>query len=231
MTVTRVTVNSSLSSPPTITSLTPVLTTTIPPIVDVIPTKTTLDPPVKIVPATYGSTMTPDLYSSELDQSYVNQDGSAQLKPKSQDNQLWSDHDVVTLLDAALASFAAIQPAWIPIVVTLLTGKCFISVTMHSLNRFRVMTLSIASVGHLMGTLLTLAILAIKKKCTKRALVKAHRPPPPLPPRRVEEEPFLIYEVTGPLPRTRGTLMRATPFTQVVPGTIKYFLWACPFNI
>ena len=47
------------------------------------------------------------------------------------DSQLWSDHDFVTLLDAALASFAAIQPAWIPILVTLLTGKCYISVTMH----------------------------------------------------------------------------------------------------
>jgi hypothetical protein len=47
--------------------------------------------------------------------------------------QLWSDHDVVTLLDAALASFAAIQPAWIPVVVTLMTGKCFIFVTLHSL--------------------------------------------------------------------------------------------------
>jgi hypothetical protein len=199
--------------------------------VDVILTKTTLDPPVKIVPVTYGSTMTPGSYSSELDPSNVNQDGSAQLKSKSQDSQLWSDHDVVTLLDAALASFAAIQPAWIPIVVTLLTGKCFISVTMHSFSEFRVMTLSAAFVGHLMGTLMTLAVLAIKKKCTKRAPVKAHKPPPPLPPRRVEEEPFLIYEVTRPLPRLRGTLMRATPFTQVVPGTIKYFLWACPFSI
>ncbi len=136
MTVTQVTVNSSLSFPPTITSLAPVLTTTIPPTVDVILTKTTLDPPVKIFPVTYGSTMTPGLYSSELDQSNVNQDGSAQLKPKSQDNQLWSDHDVVTLLDAALASFASIKPAWIPIVVTLLTGKCFISVTMHSFSKF-----------------------------------------------------------------------------------------------
>ncbi len=135
MTVTRVTVNSSLSSPPTITSLTPVLTTTIPPTMDVILTKTTLDPPVKIVPVTYGSTMTPGSSSSELDQSIVNQDGSSQLRPKSLDNQLWSDHDVVTLLDAALASFAAIQPAWIPIVVTLLTGKCFISVTLHSFSK------------------------------------------------------------------------------------------------
>jgi hypothetical protein len=199
--------------------------------VEVILTETTLDPPVKIAPVTYGSSMTSGPYSSELDQSNVNQDGSFQLKPKSQDNQLWSDHDVVTLLDAALASFAAIQPAWIPIVVTLLTGKCFIFVTMHSFSRFRVMTLSTACVGHLMGTLVTLAILAVKKRCTKRAPVRAHRPPPPLPPRRVEEEPFLIYEVTRPLPRMRGTLMRATPFTQVVPGTIKYFFWACPFNI
>jgi hypothetical protein len=80
--------------------------------------------------------MTPGFYSSELDQSSVMQDGSAQLKPKSLDNQLWSDHDFVTLLDAALASFAAIQPAWIPIVVTLLTGKCFISVTKHFCSRF-----------------------------------------------------------------------------------------------
>jgi hypothetical protein len=79
--------------------------------------------------------MTPGFYSSELDQSSVTQGESAQLKPKSLDNQLWSDHDFVTLLDAALASFAAIQPAWIPIVVTLLTGKCFISVTMHFLSR------------------------------------------------------------------------------------------------
>jgi hypothetical protein len=190
--------------------------------VDVILTKTTLDPPVKIVPVTYGSSMTPGSYSSELDQTNANQEGSFQLKHKSQDNQLWSDHDVVTLLDAALASFAAIQPAWIPIVVTLLTGKCFIFVTVHSFSRFRVMTLSTAFVGHLMGTLMTLAILAIKKRCTKRASVKAHRPLPPLPPRHVEEEPFLIYEVTRPLPRLWGTLMRATPFTQVVPGSIKY---------
>ncbi len=136
MTVTQVTVNSSLSYPPTITSLTPVLTTPIPPTVDVILTTTTLDPPVKIVPVTYDSSMTSGSYSSELDQSTANQKGSFQLKPKSQDNQLWLDHDVVTLLDAALASFAAIQPAWIPIVVTLLTGKCFISVTMHSFGRF-----------------------------------------------------------------------------------------------
>ncbi len=93
------------------------------------------------------------------------------------------------------------------------------------------MTLLADIVGHLMGTLLTLAILAIKKKCTKRAPVRAHRPAPPLPPRRVEEEPLLIYEVVRPLPSLRGTLMRATPFTQVVPWTIKYFLWACPFNI
>ena len=93
------------------------------------------------------------------------------------------------------------------------------------------MTLLPDFVGHLMGTLLTLAILAVKKRCTRKAPVRAHRPPPPLPPRRVEEEPFLIYEVMRPPPRMRGTLMRATPFTQVVPGTIKYFLWACPFNI
>jgi hypothetical protein len=63
------------------------------------------------------------------------QDDSAEVKPKSSGSQLWSDHDFVTLLDAALASFAAIQPAWIPILVTLLTGKCFISVTMHFHNR------------------------------------------------------------------------------------------------
>ena len=93
------------------------------------------------------------------------------------------------------------------------------------------MTLLCNFVGHLMGTLLTLAILAIKKRCTKKAPVKAHRPAPPLPPRRAEEEPFLIYEVLRPPPRLRGTLMRATPFTQVVHWTIKYFLWACPFNI
>jgi hypothetical protein len=48
-------------------SLTPVLTTTIPPTVDNILTTTSLDPPVKIVPGTYGSTMTPGFYSSELD--------------------------------------------------------------------------------------------------------------------------------------------------------------------
>ncbi len=136
MTVTRVTVNSSLSPLPTNISLTPVLTTTIPPTVDIILTTTTLDPPVKIVPKTYSLDMTPGPYSSEWDQPSVTQDGSAQLKPKSLDNQLWSDHDFVTLLDAALASFAAIQPAWIPIVVTLLTGKCFISVTMHLYGRF-----------------------------------------------------------------------------------------------
>ncbi len=50
MTVTRVTVNSSLSPLPTITSLTPVLTTTIPPTMDNLLTTTTLDPSVKIVP-------------------------------------------------------------------------------------------------------------------------------------------------------------------------------------
>jgi hypothetical protein len=135
MTLTRVTVNSSLSPLPTTTSLTSVLTTTIPPTVDIILTTTTLDPPVKIVPETYSSDMTPGSYSSELDQHSVTQDGSAQLKPKSLDHQLWSDHDFVTLLDAALASFAAIQPAWIPIIVTLLTGKCFIFVTMHFYSR------------------------------------------------------------------------------------------------
>jgi hypothetical protein len=85
------------------------------------------------------------------------------------------------------------------------------------------MTLLPEFVGHLLGTLLTLAILAIKKKCTKRAPVRAHSPAPPLPPRRVEEEPLLIYEVMRPPPRMRGTLMRATPFTQVVHWTIKYF--------
>jgi hypothetical protein len=174
--------------------------------------------------------MTPGSYSSESDQSSVKQDGSAEVKPKSLDSQLWSDHDFVTLLDAALASFAAIQPAWIPILVTLLTGKCFISVTMHFHTRILGHDLT-DFVGHLMGTLLTLAILAIKKRCTKRAPVKPHRPAPPLPPRRAEEEPFLIYEVLRPPPRLRGTLMRATPFTQVVHWTIKYFLWACPFNI
>jgi hypothetical protein len=93
------------------------------------------------------------------------------------------------------------------------------------------MTLLSDFVGHLMGTLLTLAILAVKKRCTKKAPVRAHRPAPPLPPRRVEEEPLLIYEVMRPPPSMRGTLMRATPFTQVVPWTIKYFSWACPFNI
>jgi hypothetical protein len=135
MTVTRVTVNSSLRQLPTTTSLTPVLTTTIPPTVDIILTTTTLDPPVKIVPDTYCSDMTHGSHSSEWGQPSVTQDGSAQLKPKSLDNQLWSDHDFVTLLNAALASFAAIQPAWIPIVVTLLTGKCFISVIMHLYGR------------------------------------------------------------------------------------------------
>jgi hypothetical protein len=135
MTVTRVTVNSSLNLQPTTTSLTPVLTTTIPPTLDTVLTTTTLEPVVKIVPSIYGSDMTPGSYSSELDQPSVKRNGSAQLKPKSLDNQLWSDHDFVTLLDAALASFAAIQPAWIPIIVTLLTGKCFISVTMHFYNR------------------------------------------------------------------------------------------------
>jgi hypothetical protein len=92
-------------------------------------TSTTLGSFVKIVPDT--ATMTPGPYSSELGQSSVKQNDSAEVKPKSLDSQLWSDHDFVTLLDAALASFAAIQPAWIPILVTLLTGKCFISVTMH----------------------------------------------------------------------------------------------------
>ncbi len=135
MTVTRVTVNSSLNLQPTITSLAPVLTTTIPPTADILLTTTTLDPLVKIIPDNYGSDMTSGSYSSEWDQPSVTQEGSAQLKPKSLDHQLWSDHDFVTLLDAALASFAAIQPAWIPIVVTLLTGKCFISVTMHLYSR------------------------------------------------------------------------------------------------
>jgi hypothetical protein len=92
-------------------------------------TSTTLGSFVKTVPDT--ATMTPGPYSSELGQSSVKQNDSAEVKPKSLDSQLWSDHDFVTLLDAALASFAAIQPAWIPILVTLLTGKCFISVTMH----------------------------------------------------------------------------------------------------
>ncbi len=133
MTMTRVIVNSSMSSLPTTTSLTTVLTTPIPPIVDVILTETTLSTPVKITPV---FSVTPGSYSSEPDQSNVIQDGSFQLRPKSQDSQLWSDHDVVTLLDAALASFAAIQPAWIPVIVTLLTGKCFIFVTMHSFCRF-----------------------------------------------------------------------------------------------
>jgi hypothetical protein len=121
MTVTRVTVNSSLSLQPT--PLTPVLTTVAPPLVDIILTSATLGSLVKTVHDTDISNMTPGSYSSELDQPSVEQDGSAQLKPKSLDNQLWSDHDFVTLLDAALASFAAIQPAWIPILVTLLTGK------------------------------------------------------------------------------------------------------------
>jgi hypothetical protein len=92
-------------------------------------TSTTLGSFVKTVPDT--ATMTPGSYSSELGQSSVKQDGSVEVKPKPLDSQLWSDHDFVTLLDAALASFAAIQPAWIPIFMTLLTGKCFISVTMH----------------------------------------------------------------------------------------------------
>jgi hypothetical protein len=75
--------------------------------------------------------MTPGSYSSESIQPDVKQSGPAEVKPKLSDSQLWADHDFVTLLDAALASFAAIQPAWIPILVTLLTGKCLISVTMH----------------------------------------------------------------------------------------------------
>ena len=127
MTVTRVTVNSSLDLQPT--TLTPVLKTTTSPPLDVFLTTTTLGSVVKIVPDT--ASMTPGPYSSESGQSGVKQDGSAEVKPKSLDSQLWSDHDFVTLLDAALASFAAIQPAWIPILVTLLTGKCLISVTMH----------------------------------------------------------------------------------------------------
>ncbi len=128
MTVTRVTANSSLDLQPT--TLTSVLkTTTVPPPLDIFLTSTTLGSFVKTVPDT--ATVTPGSYSSELDQSGVKQDGSAEVKPKSLDSQLWSDHDFVTLLDAALASFAAIQPAWIPILVTLLTGKCFISVTMR----------------------------------------------------------------------------------------------------
>ncbi len=124
MTVTRVTVNSSLDLHPT--TLTPILTTTTPPPVDILLTSTTVGSLVKTARDTDISIMTPGSYSSELDQTSVEQDGSAQIKPKSLDNQLWSDHDFVTLLDAALASFAAIQPAWIPILVTLLTGKCFI---------------------------------------------------------------------------------------------------------
>ncbi len=127
MTVTRVTANSSLGLQPT--TLNPVLKTTTSPSLDIILTSTTLGSIVKIVPNT--TTMTPGLYSSELGQSSVKQDDSAEVKPKSLDSQLWSDHDFVTLLDAALASFAAIQPAWIPILVTLLTGKCFTSVPMH----------------------------------------------------------------------------------------------------
>jgi hypothetical protein len=127
MTVTRVTVNSSMDLQPT--TLTPVLKTTTSPPLDVFLTTTTLGSVVKIVPDT--ASVTPGPYSSESSQSGVKQDGSAEVKPKSLDSQLWSDHDFVTLLDAALASFAAIQPAWIPILVTLLTGKCLISVTMH----------------------------------------------------------------------------------------------------
>jgi hypothetical protein len=92
-------------------------------------TTTTLGSVVKIVPDT--ASVTPGPYSSESGQSGVKQNDSAEVKPKSLDSQLWSDHDFVTLLDAALASFAAIQPAWIPILVTLLTGKCLISVTVH----------------------------------------------------------------------------------------------------
>jgi hypothetical protein len=103
--------------------------------VDIILTSTTMGSPVKPVHDNDIPNMTPGFYSSELDKPSVEQDGSAQLKPKSLDSQLWSDHDFVTLLDAALASFAAIQPAWIPILVTLLTGKCFISVTMHCYSR------------------------------------------------------------------------------------------------
>jgi hypothetical protein len=133
MTVTRVTVNSSLNLQPT--TLTPVLTTTTPPLLDIFLTSTTLGSLVKTVPDTDTATMTPGSYSSELGQSSVKQDESTQIKPKSLDHQLWSDHDFVTLLDAALASFAAIQPAWIPILVTLLTGKCSISMTMHFHNR------------------------------------------------------------------------------------------------
>jgi hypothetical protein len=131
MTVTRVTANSSLDLQPT--TLTPVLKTTTSPPLDIVLTSTTLGPLVKTVPDT--ATMTPGPYSSESGQSGVKQDESAQIKPKSLDSQLWSDHDFVTLLDAALASFAAIQPAWIPILVTLLTGKCFIFVTRHFHHR------------------------------------------------------------------------------------------------
>ncbi len=127
MTVTRVTVNASLNPQPA--TLTPVLKTTTSPPLDVFLTPTTLGSFVKIVPDT--ATMTPGPYSPESGQSSVKQNGSVEVKPKSLDSQLWSDHDFVTLLDAALASFAAIQPAWIPILVTLLTGKCFIFVTMH----------------------------------------------------------------------------------------------------
>ncbi len=130
MTVTRVTVNSSMDLQPT--TLTTVLKTTTPPPLDIVLTSTTLGPLVKTVPDT--ATMTPGSYSSESGQSGVKQDETAGVKPKSLDSQLWSDHDFVTLLDAALASFAAIQPAWIPILVTLLTGKCSISVTMHFHN-------------------------------------------------------------------------------------------------
>ena len=133
MTVTRVTVNSSLNLQPT--TLTPVLTTATPSPVDILLTSTTMGSLVKTVRDTDISNMTPGSHSSEWNQSSVDQDGSSQIKPKSLDSQLWSDHDFVTLLDAALASFAAIQPAWIPILVTLLTGKCFISVTMHCYSR------------------------------------------------------------------------------------------------
>ncbi len=129
MTVTRVRVNSSLDLQPT--TLAPALTTTPSPVLDMFLTSTTLGSFVMTVPDTDFSHVTPGSYSSESDQSSVKQDGSSQSKHKSLDSQLWSDHDFVTLLDAALASFAAIQPAWIPILVTLLTGKCFISVTMH----------------------------------------------------------------------------------------------------
>ncbi len=74
-----------------------------------------------------------------------------------------------------------------------------------------------------MGTLLTLAILAIKKRCTKKAPVRATRPAPPLPPRRAEEEPFLIYEVLRPPPRLRGTLIYG-----LVP---LIFDWPCTFRL